>query len=100
MHNQKRLLHESPPLEFDEGLAKKLQSALDIASADFAESTVLENLGTEYGEKHCGRNVYKHTDPTKKDIKSVAEAASEDWYSGNTVYNYMNGDTTDGKKLK
>lgn len=56
MHNQKRLLHESPPLEFDEGLAKKLQSALDIASATYAESTVLD-LGSEYGEKHCGRNV-------------------------------------------
>jgi hypothetical protein len=98
MHNQKRLLHESPPLEFDEGLAKKLQSALDIASATYDASKVLD-LGQDYND-NCGRNVYKHTDATSKDIKSVAKAAAKDWYSGNTVYNYKNGDTTDEKKLK
>lgn len=98
MHNQKRLLHESPPLEFDEGLAKKLQSALDIASATYNEKSTL-NLGTDYNN-NCKKNVYKHTDATSKDIKSVAKAAAKNWYSGNTVYNYKNGDTTDEKKLK
>jgi len=29
LHNTKRLLHESPPLEFDEDLAQKLQAALN-----------------------------------------------------------------------
>jgi hypothetical protein len=101
MHNAKRLLHESPPLEFDEGLAKVLQSALDISSATYSETSTLtlSSSGTDYNS-NCGKNVYKHTAATSKDIKSVAKAAAADWYSGNTVYNYKNGDTTDEKKLK
>ena len=85
-------------------LAKKLQAALDLNSASFATTTVLDltikGLADPNYAANCGRNVYKHsTEGTTKDIKSVADAAAKNWYSGNTVYNYQSGDTNDEKKL-
>jgi hypothetical protein len=92
LHNDKRLLHESPPLQYDGDLAKKLQSELDKKSVGFTASTVLD-LGDSYKiETLCGRNVFEHKDTTSTDIKAVSKAAAADWYSGNTVYDYKTGD--------
>jgi len=104
LHNQKRLLHESPPLEFDEDLAKKLQAALDRDSVDFYkddfdpknwkaldEQKPAGVSGEKYG-KTCGKNVYKHERATSQDINSVSKAAAERWYSGHADYDYKTGD--------
>ena len=48
LHNAKRLRHASPPLEFDGDLAKKLQAAMDAASATFTKTTKL-TLGADGG---------------------------------------------------
>lgn len=92
LHNDVRLLHESPPLQYDEDLAKKLQAELNKKSVTFTESTPLD-LGAAYEiDTKCGRNVFEYTDATSTDIKAVSKAAAANWASGDTVYDYKTGD--------
>lgn len=101
LHNKHRLLHESPPLRYDDVLASRLQKELNINSSGFKEATELD-LGTapKYAD-NCRRNVYKYDSSDKnKDMKSLADATAADWYSGSQYYDYEKGDTSKVGKLK
>jgi len=101
IHNKNRLLHESPPLRHDNILAFRLQKDMDLKSTTFKKDTVISlGTGPDYSTV-CAKNVYEYDSSGKnKDMTSVAEAASGNWYSGNVYYDYTNGDTNDIKKLK
>lgn len=98
MHNQKRLLHESPPLQFDDALASELQQEMNKVANTFdpavPTTTALGGIAAGY-RANCAKSIYKHEDASLgKDIKTLSKAAVDYWYSGNTVYDYATGDRT------
>ena len=93
MHNKMRLLHESTPLEFDGEIAKALQTDLNLQSNSITETTALNPSHTDI-QTHCDKNVYKLVGTEQKDIKTISQAAADDWYRGSKIYNPARGQAT------
>lgn len=93
MHNKMRLLHESTPLEFDGEIAKALQTDLNLKSNEIDENTEL-NASNEDIQQNCRKNVYKLEGTEQKDIRTIAQAAADEWYKGSKIYNPESGHVT------
>jgi uncharacterized protein YkwD len=114
-HNEKRRYHATPPLEYDETIARDLQRQMDqLSDKDFKKwdgkiqlcedgatcpydattgtATADEKAAIKAINERCMDNVYEEIDPEKLNELVTTSVATEAWYQGQAEFNYANGE--------